>query len=107
MESELKMILDTISGLGDTAIVGVAWYFAYKIIGIIICWIGVIASIAIITKTIMRIIPQACCMEALRDMIGIGSSGILTDYEKRDVMERVAELIRKEKRNEQIRNRVR
>ena len=95
MNEELKMILDAMQGLGNTALTGVAWYFVFRIIQLMLCWGGAFAIVVFICKTTVNAISVSHGMETIRDMLGVGCGGYVTSSEKDEVIRKVGKLIQK------------
>ena len=89
----LKLILDAVEGIsGSATSIAIVWmlegYFT-TLVG----WGAVIWLAKIFSKFIPYGKSDAALME-IRDALGVGSTGVLADYEIRDVKERVFALQR-------------
>ena len=94
---ELKLILETLNGVGDQAVNAFIVYLIFKVIYLAVCWGGAILLVCLISKAIYSLVSRALFGCGVRDQLGIGCPGELTKSEMRAVTTRIDELLRKEK----------
>lgn len=96
---ELQALIDIISKLTDGTVTAVIWILAAKygsvLIGQLMICLTVLAIALILLRLVQRISIANSSLRAIRDMLGIGAQGILSDGEIREVLQRVSTLQQK------------
>lgn len=99
---QLKLILETISGLGADTKEAVIWWFVFDFVKFLLGY-GIIAgALYAAVHVIMRLIDTnkgvaESALTDIRDELGIGMPGSLSKYEITQTRSSVMELIRKHK----------
>ena len=96
---ELKLIIEMINGLGEATMWGFLGFLGYKIVYLLIYIAGWLVGIWFVGKILTSIVQANTFGKEIRDMLGVGSAGALTDNECRGIIQRVQQLLLKEKEN--------
>ena len=94
---QLKLILETLRVAGDTsATLFIAWMVLDKLVPPLV-WL---ISLGAILLVVARFFPRPAswkCGEVIRDLVGVGASGPLTENEAEATIERVRQMVAAEK----------
>jgi|TARA_Y100000310_G_scaffold140964_1_gene140373 hypothetical protein len=92
---ELKMVLDALGGLGDAATTGAIVYLAWLMVKLLVCWGGGIYLATLVIKAIASCVNGVAC--EIRDMLGVGVSGYLSNSEASSMKARISALLEMER----------
>ena len=92
---QLKEVGEIINGMGTQAVLGVSLYFVTKLLIAMIICITLIFVVKMIIQTVLQCMSPGREWEAIRDMLGIGASGGITDNERAEVFRKIGRLIGK------------
>lgn len=95
---ELKLILDTVNGLGGTAAEVVMWYFALLILQYLVIAVGILIAIPLLGATIAKLIgiidgSSEASMARWASQLGILTYGSLTHSERAATVRRINGLV--------------
>jgi hypothetical protein len=89
----LKLILEAVQGVSGSAMtLAIIWMFKGYFVATI-SWGAVIWLVKILVGCVITT-AQDTNMKTIRDMLGVGSGGRLTDSEIRSINQKIAELIK-------------
>lgn len=90
----LKMVTDAIVSLGVNGKDAFIWWVILKEGLPVLGWLLTFAGLLwIIPKLVSQFRDQT--LENIRDLLGVGSRGEITDQEKRDVMEELGKMLQR------------
>lgn len=92
---QLRMILDTLRTMGDTGQSAFIWWLVFDKALPLLVWLVTFAGLLWIAMKLIERIGISGIGEQVRDILGVGSPGVMTPNEVRETLERVRELAAK------------
>ena len=100
---ELQVVVEMIGGLGGAAAGGFTWWLVLQAFGMVLAY-SLGGAIAFFTYKVsvgaINRVPQDQALMTLRELLGVGSDGVLIDSERRAIVEKVRELLKGVKHEE-------